>query len=344
MKKRLLSIVALILLVMSTACGNDERVEQIESLSNKYAVSKENQLIVYTSHKEEVYLPIIREFESRTGIWVDVHAGGTAEMMQAAKDASKNGQCDIMFGGGVESYEASKEYFLSYQTAEDESLDDNFVDKEYYWTPFTELPLVFVYNRNLVTPSSAPKGWKDLFQENWKGKIAFADMEKSGTSYTIISTMAQLFNEEPEVVLDRFYQQLDGNILSSSGDVVSEVSNGNYLVGITLEETAIKAIDAGSNIVMAFPNDGTSAVPDGIAMLKNAPHSFNAGKFIDFVVGHDTQSYAMTEFNRRSVRLDVKPTSKFIDFTLIDFDISKAAKDEKKLLDEWRSLMEGDDE
>ena len=78
MKKRLLSIVALILLVMSTACGNNERVEQIESLSNKYAVSKENQLIVYTSHKEEVYLPIIREFESRTGIWVDVHAGGTA--------------------------------------------------------------------------------------------------------------------------------------------------------------------------------------------------------------------------------------------------------------------------
>ena len=344
MKKRLLSIVALILLVMSTACGNNERVEQIESLSKKYAVSKENQLIVYTSHKEEVYLPIIREFESRTGIWVDVHAGGTAEMMQAAKDASKNGQCDIMFGGGVESYEASKEYFLSYQTAEDESLDDNFVDKEYYWTPFTELPIVFVYNRNLVTPSSAPKGWRDLFQENWKGKIAFADMEKSGTSYTIISTMAQLFNEEPEVVLDRFYRQLDGNILSSSGDVVSEVSNGNYLVGITLEETAIKAIDAGSNIVMAFPNDGTSAVPDGIAMLKNAPHSFNAGKFIDFVVGHDTQSYAMTEFNRRSVRLDVKPTSKFIDFTLIDFDISKAAKDEKKLLDEWRSLMEGDDE
>ncbi len=344
MKKRLLSIVALILLVMSTACGNNERAEQIESLSGKYAVSKENQLIVYTSHKEEVYLPIIREFESRTGIWVDVHAGGTAEMMQAAKDASKTGQCDIMFGGGVESYEASKEYFLSYQTAEDESLDDNFVDKEYYWTPFTELPIVFVYNRNLVTPSSAPKGWKDLFQENWKGKIAFADMEKSGTSYTIISTMAQLFNEEPEVVLDRFYQQLDGNILSSSGDVVSEVSNGNYLIGITLEETAIKAIDAGSNIVMAFPNDGTSAVPDGIAMLQNAPHSYNAGKFIDFVVGHDTQSYAMTEFNRRSVRFDVKPTSKFVDFTLIDFDISKAAKDEKKILDKWRSLMEGDDE
>ena len=344
MRKRIISLMVCALLVFVTACGKSEREQQVETLSGEYAVSKENQLIVYTSHKEEVYLPIIREFESRTGIWVDVHAGGTAEMMQAAKDASKDGQCDIMFGGGVESYEASEDYFLPYQTAEEASLDANFIDRDYYWTPFTQLPIVFVYNRNLVNPSSAPRIWEDLFQEGWKGKIAFADMEKSGTSYTIISTMAQLFDEEPEDVLVRFYKQLDGNILSSSGDVITEVSNGNCLIGITLEETALKAIDAGSNIVMVIPNDGTSAVPDGIAMLKNAPHSYNAGKFIDFVVGHDTQSYAMTQFNRRSVRLDVKLTPKFDEITLIDFDIAKSAEDEEKVLDKWRSLMEGDDE
>lgn len=35
-----------------------------------YGVSEDKKLIVYTSHKEEVYGPIIREFEERTGIWV----------------------------------------------------------------------------------------------------------------------------------------------------------------------------------------------------------------------------------------------------------------------------------
>ena len=39
-------------------------------------------LVVYTSHKEEVYTPIIREFEEHTGIWVDVVSGGTNELLQ----------------------------------------------------------------------------------------------------------------------------------------------------------------------------------------------------------------------------------------------------------------------
>ena len=36
-----------------------------------FAPAEEDRLVVYTSHKEEVWQPIVREFESRTGIWVD---------------------------------------------------------------------------------------------------------------------------------------------------------------------------------------------------------------------------------------------------------------------------------
>ena len=337
-------LMALICVFSLTACTKNQRQEEIEALSSEYAVPEDNQLILYTSHKEEVYLPIVREFESRTGIWVDVHAGGTAEMMQEAKEASKVGQCDIMFGGGVESYEASKDYFLPYKVTESSVVDANFLDDDYYWTPFTELPIVFVYNKSLVTASLAPQTWSDLFDDDWKGKIAFADMEKSGTSYTIISTMAQIFNEEPVDVLNLFFNQLDANILASSGDVITQVAKGDCLIGITLEETALKAIDAGNNIGMVIPNDGTSALPDGIAMLKNAPHSYNAGKFIDFVVSRDTQSYAMSQFNRRSVRLDITLTPKFEEITLIDFDIKKSAQDEESVLARWKQLMEEDDE
>ena len=248
-----------------------------------------------------------------------------------------------MFGGGVESYEASKEYFLQYQAEDVEKLDLNFVNEESLWTPFTKLPIVFVYNKNLVNPRSVPRSWDDLFDEKWKGKIAFADMEKSGTSYTIISTMAQLFNEDPAVTVERFYEQLDGNILSSSGQVISEVSKGACLIGITLEETALKEIDAGSNIVMVIP-DKTSAVPDGVAILNNAPHSYNAGKFIDFVVNYDTQSYAMDSFYRRPVRNDIEYNRSFETIDLIDFDIAKSAEDEEKTFSKWRSLRGGLDE
>ena len=41
-----------------------------------------SRLVVYTSHKEEVYRPIIREFEERTGIWVELVTGGSNELLQ----------------------------------------------------------------------------------------------------------------------------------------------------------------------------------------------------------------------------------------------------------------------
>ena len=79
-KKIIISILTGAVMLLISSCGNSKRQEQINYISEKYSVPEENQLIVYTSHKEEVYLPIIREFENRTGIWVEVHAGGTAEI------------------------------------------------------------------------------------------------------------------------------------------------------------------------------------------------------------------------------------------------------------------------
>ena len=339
--KRLRAIMTATLLAAVTlllsACAGSERKQEIEELSSSYAVPQEKQLIVYTSHKEEVYLPIIREFESRTGIWVELHTGGTTQMFSEVKEASEQGRCDIMFGGGIESYEAAKDLFMPYEPVERSALDPDYVDDEDRWIPFTELPIVFVYNKKLVSYSELPTTCEELFDSKWKGQIAFADPNSSGTSYTILSTMEQLFNEEPQSLVPRFYEQLEGRILPSSGQVIPEVSDGSFLIGITLEETARKAMDQYEDISMLYPEDGTSAVPDGIAMVKNAPHSYNAGKFIDFVVSYDTQRYATENFYRRSARSDVGSKRGNTE-TFIKFDVEKSAREEEEVFSLWNAL------
>ena len=311
-------------MLLLSGCAQADQAQSARDISDKYSVADENQLIVYTSHKEEVYLPIIEEFENRTGIYVELHAGGTQEMMQMASSAADKGDCDIMFGGGVESYEAWRDMFVSYDA-------------------FTELPIVLIYNKKLVNESMAPKTWQALFDGSWKGKIAFADMDNSGTSYTIVSTISQITGGSPEDVVSRLYNQLDGNILKSSGDVIPDVSNGTTLVGITLEETALKAINKGYNIDMIYPQDGTSAVPDGCGIVVNAPHEENAKLFIDFITGYDTQSYAMDEFYRRPVREDVKLRKVFGDITIIDFDVQRSAEEEEAAFDTWHQLTGQED-
>ena len=321
--------------VFLAGCSNKERAAAVRAVSEEYRVPNDKQLIIYTSHKEEVYLPIIREFENRTGIWVEIHAGGTAEMFDEVRNASREGACDIMFGGGIESFEAQKDLFMPYVVSEKEKLDPAYLSEDDSWTPFTELPLVFIYNNKLVSAEEAPKKWSDLFDERWKGQIAFADIHNSGTSYTIVSTLSQITGREPGELIPAFIGQLEGRFLNSSGQIVPFVSNGNYTVGITLEETALKGIRAGYDISMVYPEDGTSTVPDGCAMVVNAPHSYNAGLFMDFVVGVDTQRYAMEEFCRRPVRNDLNPSEGLGAFTSFIFDIKRSAKDEKMIFDLW---------
>ena len=150
--------------------------------------------------------------------------------------------------------------------------------------------------------------------------------------------MAQIFKEKPQSLVPRFYAQLEGKVLGSSGDIIPQVSDGKFLVGITLEDTARKAIDQGYDITMVYPEDGTSAVPDGCAIVKKAPHSYNAGKFIDFVVGYDTQKYAMDTFYRRSVRTDLNKSID-MDFEQINFDIKKSASEEEEVFSLWNAFI-----
>ncbi|SDB42989.1 iron(III) transport system substrate-binding protein [Pseudobutyrivibrio sp. YE44] len=330
-------------MLLLSGCANEDAAQSVKEISDKYSVAEENQLIVYTSHKEEVYLPIIQEFENETGIYVDIQAGGTQEMMQQAKSASEKGKCDIMFGGGVESYEAWKDIFEPYESSEKEQLDEAFLSKDGCWTPFTELPIVFVYNKKLVHSSMAPQTWDELLDSKWQGKIAFADMDNSGTSYTIVSTIAQMQGKEPSDVVETIIHQTNGAILKSSGDIIPDVSNGTSLVGITLEETALKAIDRGYNIDMVYPKDGTSAVPDGCGILKNAPHEENAKRFIDFITSSQVQGFAMNQFYRRPIRTDVELREDFGKLNIIDFDVAKSAEDEEATFDRWHQLTGQED-
>jgi iron(III) transport system substrate-binding protein len=201
---------------------------------------------------------------------------------------------------------------------------------------------VFIYNPKLVAKKDAPGKWKDLFEERFKGQIAFADMEISGTSYTIVSLMSQLFDEEPEKLIPELYEQLEGNVLDSSGLVIPSVESGRCMVGITLEETAKKYMENGYDIAMTYPEEGTTALPDACAIVKNAPHSFNAGKFLDFIIAYDTQKYAAEHFHRRPVRTDVELPKDYEEIKLLDFDIKKSASEEAASMDVWRSVRASD--
>ena len=63
------------------------------------APPEDERLVVYTSHKQELWWPIVREFEERTGIWVDVVTGGSNELLERISEEAESPRADVMFGG-----------------------------------------------------------------------------------------------------------------------------------------------------------------------------------------------------------------------------------------------------
>ena len=338
-KRGYLGILAAVLLLTGCTAGGEKAQE------TSLAPSEEQRLVVYTSHKEEVWEPIVREFEERTGIWVDVVTGGTNELLERIDEEAEHPQADVMFGGGVDSLAVYADCFEPYQCSEWEDIRAQYRSQDGLWTPFSSLPVVLIYNTKLL-PQSSVTGWADLLDDSLRGRVAFADPAVSGSSFTGLVTMVCAMGEDTETTIREFAYSLEGRELSGSGDVLTAVSSGSAWVGVTLEETALKRLEAGDSISLVYPEEGTSLVPDGSALVKGAPHGDNARRFLDFTVSYDVQEMMAGQY-RRSVRGDVAclpqlPALK--ELTLVDYDIPWASQNHDAVLMTWAFYLDGEEE
>lgn len=328
MRRRLSFLLALLLLL--AGCGRP-------ASSLDCAPEESQRLVIYTPHKEEVYWPIIKEFEQRTGIWVEVVTGGTNEILERIAQEKDAPVADVMFGGGVESLEFYRDCFTPYTSTQAEYIQEQFRAEDDLWTPFSALPVVLVYNTKLVRPEQLVS-WQDLLSPAFQGRVAFADPGVSGSCFTGLVTLLYAIGGETEDTLQRFADSLDGRQLDGSGAVLVSVAEGTDLVGVTLEETALKRIADGDDIAMVYPADGTSCVPDASALVSGAPHQDNARLFLDFTVSPDVQRLLVSQFYRRPVRNDVEPLPQLTDLAdipLVDYDIGWASANRDAVLMTW---------
>jgi iron(III) transport system substrate-binding protein len=336
-RRTLLKMAAMLPALMPVLSGCQS---SMEGAAESFAPEATQRLTVYTSHPEKIRVPFVREFEDRTGIWVETVYGGTQEILNRIESEAGSGAGDIMFGGGVESLSSYERYFMPYQSSELPAITrKEFVSDSYRWTGFSALPLVFLYNTKLILKENAPQTWADLVKPCWEGKIAFCSPEVSGSCYTAISTAIQLYGEG---WLEGFVKNLDGKCLSGSNDIATNVASGNYMIGITLESNAMQAIEDGSDLGYFYPADGTSIVPDGVAILNGARNLENAKKFVDFVLSSEAQTYLMEGPGRRPVRDGLKDLilPALSEIPTMEYDVSLAAESKIELLDLWKTLFD----
>lgn len=305
-------------------------------------------VVVYSPHDADPLNAGVNAFmEKYPGVKVEIVAAGTGELLNRIKAEEANPIADVLWGGGADSLAAFKDHFAPYVCANDEFIDAAYKDKDGLWIGESPLPMVLFYNKDLLAKDNItpPESWEDLLNPALKGKIAYCLPSKSGSAYTQLVTMilGHGGKEEGWSFIEKLYANLDGKILDSSSKCHKMVKDGEYYVGLTLEKAAVQYA-ADSTVGFVYPSDGTSAVPDGVALVKGAPNEDNAKLFIDFVTSYECQKEQMENWGRRPVRNDIEVgegLAKLSDLVLVDYDFDWAANDKEQIIEKFNDIMVG---
>ena len=301
-------------------------------------------LVVYSPHDADPLNAGVEMFrQTYPNINVEVIAAGTGELCQRVVAEAANPQGDVLWGGGADTLAAYTDYFAPYVCANDDVIGDAYKDANDLWIGESPLPMVFIYNKALIDEADVPTTWEGLCDESLKGKIAYASPAKSGSAYTQLCTMlfSQPTLDEGWALVEKFIANLDGKIQDSSGNCHKLVASGEYALGVTIEKSAVLYAD-NPDIGYVYP-EKNSAVPDGVALIKNCPNEENAKLFIDFVTSLECQTAQNADWARRPVRSDLTPVGlcELSELDLCDYDFAYAATEKESIVEKWNDLTVG---
>lgn len=296
-------------------------------------------LTVYSGHSETLTNYYIKEFTEKTHLNIDVIQGNTQDL----HDIIKNKKVDVIIGVASDTLQEYHNDFLDYSPdyIKDITDEDNHFSK--HWIGDARIPMVIIYNKQLLSKDDLPEKWTDLLQSRFKGQVAMADPTTSGSSYTQLVTLLTVFGKEDTAwnYIENLIKQTGGHLFERGKDITPAVSRGEYTVGITLESFAYEQKQENKNIGFIFPKEGTTARTSGISILKSSYHLDNAKLFVDFILSRDTQQAVANSFYRRPTHNKVQLPEKLpplSQFKIIDYDYTWAVKHKHDNLIRWKEI------
>ena len=306
-------------------------------------------LTLYCSPQIEWCQLMIAEFAKASGIKVAMTRKSSGETFAQVKAEASNPKGDVWWGGtGDPHLQAAEEGLtLEYRSPQLGELQDWATNQaraaKYRTVGVYAGALGFGYNTELLAKKKLPepKCWKDLVKPEYKGEVQVADPNSSGTSYTMLATLVQLFGE-PEAF--EYLKKLHRNInqYTKSGSApIKAAAQGETTIGIVFMHDAVTMAVRGSPIKVVAPCEGTGYEIGSMSIIKGARNLEPAKKFYDWALGAPAQALGARAESFQVPSNKTAPTPpqapKLSEIKLIDYDFVKygSSDERKRLLEKW---------
>jgi iron(III) transport system substrate-binding protein len=313
------------------------------------ASEAQGSLHVYCSVQAEWCQAIANEFQRQTGIKVALSLKGSGETLAQITAEAANPKGDVWFGGTGDPHLAAAEQNLTqpYRSPNLDHLHD-WARRQAEQAGFKTVgiyagALGFGYNPELLQKKKLPPPacWKDLLKPEYKDEIQVANPNSSGTAYTAIATVVQLFGEEEAF---RYLRQLHKNInqyTRSGTGPIKAVARGETSISISFMHDGVTEAVAGFPVKTQAPCEGTGYEIGSLSIIKGAKNLEGARKFVDWALtapaqklGADSKQFQVPS-NTEATLPPQAP--KLAEIKLIRYDFAKygSKAERKRLLDRW---------
>lgn len=301
MKLRNLSLVFLITLLLMTA---------LASLSSQAAEEQlaKGEVLLYTSVPKAIITDIENVFEAKyPEVDLVVFRTGTGKLQ--AKIATElevgNILADLIWVADPSYYLVLKEkgLLLKYDSPEAVNVPAEFKDPGGYYYAGRLINMIIAYNTNLVSAERAPQTWIELILPEWKDQIIMANPLYSGAKNVTVGALTRKLSW-------RYYNLLRANgavVVRGNSDAARKIAAGEFKLGFTLDNIALKMAAAGSPIAIVYPRDGTVVIPSPIAIIKTAKNPAAAKLFLDYILTKEGQEIVVEKGFFIPIREDVEP-------------------------------------
>jgi iron(III) transport system substrate-binding protein len=276
-RSRLLATAACALLLLA-GCGSSQPARTATSPPK---------LTLYTSVTQNTVDAVVAGFTAaHPGATVDVFRATTGQLNAriAADERSGGVRADVIWGTdplSMQSY--ADQGLLSKWPAPDVTGVPEQFKTAYFWG--TRVLYVIMVAHTGLRPT--PQAWADLTNPVYRGKVAIPDPATAGSAFAALGYLSQA----PGFGLD-FYRTLKSNgatQVSTVPEVVTDVAQGRYQLGVTLDSEIRAAVKNGSPVTAIWPREGAIALYSPIAQTAASKKTAAAEAWLRYVLSPEGQ-------------------------------------------------------
>ena len=291
---------------------------------------REGELAVYTSAQSNDLGAVVEAFEKKYGIKATVWRAGSEAVLNRALQESRAGRhtVDVIETNGPELESLAREQILQLVKSPHHSdLIGPAIRPHGEWVGTRLNVFVQAYNTKLVRKDDLPKSWEDLLDPKWKGKLG---IEQEDSDW-----LAGIYGEIGEDRAQKVFRQIvntNGMSVRKGHTLLTQlVVSGEVPLALTVYNYKAEQLRSEGAPIDWFTIGNAIARPNGVGVVRNAPHPHAALLFYDFELSPEGQQIiAMRDFVPTSRKVDT-PLNK-VPMTFVD---ARVAIDE---YDKWKNL------